>query len=102
MSKLAALALVVAAACGSKPSVDPTAARCAPHRKLELECADAETRKALLLVGDLCQKILNGKNGHLFGPGDQRRAEAELACATAATDCATYTTCKQKLDQAVE
>lgn len=101
MSRLAALALVVAA-CGSKPAADPTATRCAPHRKLELECADAETRKGLLLIGDMCQKILNGKNGHIFGPADQRRMEAELACATSATDCASYATCKQKLDEAAE
>lgn len=87
------LALVVlVAACGGGKA-DPTEVRCRPHRTRELACADAEHRRGLELVGDLCQKVLNGKNTRFFGPGDVRRMERELACATTHQDCAAYRTC---------
>jgi hypothetical protein len=87
--------LVVVAAC-SGGGADPVEARCKPHRERELACADAETRKALVLVGDMCQKVLNGKNAAVFGPGDVTRMEAELACATTPGDCASYLACRDR------
>ena len=99
-SRLAALGAVALIACGTKggTAADPTAARCQPHRTRELACADAETAKALVLVGDMCQKALNGKNPQLFGPAAVRRMEAELACAVANTDCAAYVACRDRAD----
>ena len=104
MSKVAALLLVVVTACGSSSSPDPTKAKCAPHWKMEMACGDAEMQKALVLIGDMCQKVLNGKNPQIFGPGDRVRMEAELACATASLtngnhDCAAYAACKTKLEE---
>jgi hypothetical protein len=93
------LLLLAAAACSSSPPPDPTKAKCAPHWKREMECADADGQQALVLIGDMCQKTLNGKNRQFFSPRDERRMEAELACAVASTDCPSYAACKQKLDQ---
>ncbi|MBK9035890.1 MAG: hypothetical protein IPL61_32345 [Myxococcales bacterium] len=99
-SRVAALAALAVIACGAKGGgVDPTAARCQPHRTRELACADAETGKALMLVGDMCQKVLNGKNPGMFGARAVQRMEAELACATAHADCASYVACKDALDE---
>ncbi len=89
------LALAVAA-CGGAPA-DPIAARCKPHRARELACADAETRKALELVGDMCQKALNGKNPQVFGPRAVAQVQAELACAVQhPADCAAYVACRDR------
>lgn len=88
---------LVAAACGSGAPADPIAARCKPHRARELACADAETRQALALVGDMCQKALNGKNPQVFGPRAVAHMEAELACAVQhPTDCAAYVACRDR------
>lgn len=95
----AAAAMLMMVACSSS-SPDPIATRCAPHREREIACADAETRHALKMVGDMCQKALNGKNPQVFGPTSVKRFEHELACAVANTDCAAYATCKAQLDGA--
>lgn len=98
MSRLGLAALLALAACGSSASApDPIKVRCAPHWKMELDCGDAEMRKALVLIGDLCQKALNGKNPQVFGPAARRRMEAELGCAQSAKDCAAYATCKDSV-----
>ena len=103
-SRLATLLLVAAAACSSSSSPpDPTKAKCLPHSTLEMRCGDAEMQQALAMIGDMCQKVLNGKNPHIFGPSDARRMEAELACATRSLvdgkeDCAAYAACKATLD----
>lgn len=99
MSKAGLLALVLVAACSSKASEDPTKARCAPHWQRELDCADDETRKGMIVIGDLCQKVLNGKNRQIFGPAAERRMTAELACAQASADCKSYASCKDAIEE---
>ena len=98
MSRAALLCALALAACSSSAKDDPTKARCAPHWKLELDCADEETRKGMIIIGDLCQKVLNGKNREFFGPAAERRMEAELACAKASADCKSYAACKDALE----
>lgn len=102
MSRLVASLALALAACNSSSTPDPIKAKCAPHWKREMECADPEMQKALVMVGDMCQKALNGKNRQFFGPEDVRRTEAELACAIANTDCASYTGCKAKFAERVD
>lgn len=87
-------AVLLAAACSSSSSSDPMKAKCAPHWKMEMQCADAETQKGMVMIGDMCQKVLNGKNTQIFGPGDVRRMEGELQCALRTQDCASYAGCK--------
>lgn len=101
-SILLAFPVVVAlAACDKTPPKseapkDPTEVKCAPHRKRELDCADEEKKQALVLVGDMCQKVLNGKNTQFFGPRAQRTMERELKCAIDNQDCAAYAACKAR------
>lgn len=92
----AALTAVLAAACKQPDASDAIEEKCAPYRARELACADGEMKQALAVVGDICQKALNGKNPHVFGPASVKRIERDLECAIETQDktCADYRACK--------